>query len=151
MNRSLRRLLRVRELVEDLAELDLETKNAWLRGLEAAAETQRSLARQGRADAVEMLLKGSPLQLESLPMQNADIQIAGMKEARLEALAESARVPVEQARDLLLERRRERRQAEILIDAAVSAEEKNRLRRDQNRTDDWFQSRSSPSRTRGQK
>jgi flagellar biosynthesis chaperone FliJ len=55
---------------------------------------------------------------------------------------------VDQARDELVERRRDRRQAEILQAAAARKEEKRQLRRDQNRTDDWFQSRSGRGKRR---
>ena len=77
-----------------------------------------------------------------------DAELTGSREARLGVLAEAAKPAVDQARDKLVERRRDRRQAEILQAAAARKEEKRQLRRDQNRTDDWFQSRSGRGKRR---
>jgi Flagellar FliJ protein len=143
MKRPMHRLLRVRELVEDLARLAFEGKNAEMRSLATAAERQRRLARSGRADAVQILAGGASTGREGWLMKMADAEISSWKEAKLEALREAAKPAVDQAQGELLARRVERRQVEILHENAARAEEKREVRREQNRTDDWFQSRAA--------
>ncbi len=139
MNRSLRRLLRIRELVEDRARLDLERKSAAMQALGQFATGQRQLARRIRADAVENLT-GQETTAE-WRMKIDDAEVIQQKGARLGTLAAAAKPAVDQARDELVEKRRELRQAEILHAAARREEERHQVRQDQNRTDDWFQSR----------
>ncbi len=141
MKRSLRRLLRIRELVEDRARLDLERKSAEMQALGRFATGQWQLARRIRADAVEDLI-GQETTTAGWRMKIDDAEVTHQKGVRLGALAEAAKPAVDQARDELVERRRELRQAEILHAAAMREEERHQVRQDQNRTDDWFQSRS---------
>lgn len=143
MKRPLLRLLRMRELVEDLARREMEGKGAAMRLLEEAAEQQRQMARSTRALAIEDLAGEGMQGGEAWQLKIADAELAQWTEMRLKAFAEAARPGVERAREELLERRMERRQAEILHTAAVQREEKSRVRDDQNRTDDRFQSRSA--------
>ena len=75
-------------------------------------------------------------------MKIDDAEVIQRKGARLGTLAAAAKPAVDQARDELVEQRRELRQAEILHAAAMREEERHQVRQDQNRTDDWFQSRS---------
>jgi flagellar export protein FliJ len=147
VNRSLSRLVRIRELVEDRARLDLEGRSAEMQALEQSAERQRQMARGIRNDAVQELSRPGPMP-EEWRLKVRDAELTGSREARLGALAEAAKPAVDQARDELVERRRDRRQAEILQAAAARKEEKRQLRRDQNRTDDWFQSRSGRGKRR---
>jgi len=142
MKRSLRRLLQVRELVEDLAQLEWEAKSAQMRALEESARREGRMARAIQRNAVEDLTAEKAGRREDWRLNMADAGIAGWKEARLGVLAEAARPAVDRAREDLLVRRQERRQVEILSAAAAHAEEKREIRHDQNRTDDWFQSRS---------
>lgn len=140
MTRPLHRLLRIRELVEDLALLDFEKKNAKMRALETSAKEQRQLALALRGDAVRSLIGEPSTGRDAWLMSIADAEISGWKEERLDALAGAEKPVVEQAREQLLTRRVERRQVEILRDSAARAEEKRQVRQEQNRTDDWFQS-----------
>jgi hypothetical protein len=143
MKRQLDRLLRIRGMLEDLSRLDFEGKSAAMRALERGAEKQRQMALGARAETVEEMAAGQPMERGSWRMRLADAEIFGWRKARLEAMAQAAKPGVEQAREELLERRVERRQAEILHEAAVRGEEKQLARQDQNRTDDWFQSRAA--------
>ena len=147
MNRSLNRLLRIRELIEDKTRLDLERNNAAMRTLEESAGRQRRMVRQIQDDAVKDLTGQAPM-TEQWLLDISDAALTGGREARLGALAAAMKPAVEQARDALVERRRDRRQAEILQADAEQKEEKCQLRRNQNRTDDWFQSRSRRRRGR---
>ncbi len=115
-----------------------------MRALEAAAERQLQIRRSIRASAIEDLTADTEAGREAWLLKSFDSEIAAWKKARIELLAEQARPPLEHAREDLLARRMERRQVEILHAAEVQEEEKRRIRHDQNRTDDWFQSRPAP-------
>jgi hypothetical protein len=149
MKPTLRRLLGIRELVEDLARLELAGRTAAMRALEEAAERQLQMRRSMQAGAIEDLTAGTEAGREAWLLKSVDSEIAACKKARIELLAEQARPPLERSREGLLAKRLERRQVEILHAAEVQEEEKRRIRHDQNRTDDWFQSRpASLHRTR---
>jgi hypothetical protein len=149
MKRKLDRVLRIRALLEDLSRLEFEKKIASLRFLETAAEWQRHLALSVRADALQMLAGDESARRESWLMRIADAEILDWKEARLEALAQEGQGAVREAREELLARRLERRQVEALLATAARAEKKGQVRREQNLTDDWFQSGSSREETKG--
>ena len=148
MNRSLLRLLRIREMVEDQARLELERTHAELRSLEQSAEQQRQMTRRIRTEVVEDIT-AQETTAEGLRLKMIDAELAGRCEARLKGLAEAAKPFVDQAREQFMERRRERRQAEILHSNALREEERHQIRQDQNRTDDLMQSRSHDSGRRG--
>ncbi len=145
MKRTLRRLLGIRELVEDLARLEMEGRRAEMRALEEAAERQLQMRRSMQAGAIEDLTAGTEAGREAWLLKSFDSEIALRKRARLELLAEQARPPLERSREELMAKRLERRQVEILHAAEMQEEEKSRIRDDQNRTDDWFQGRPSSS------
>ena len=142
MKRPLRQLLQIRELVEDLALAEFEDRAARMRALEMAAVRQEQEKRSLRARLVQDLMQPQAATPADWQLHRADSELASHREERLRALAEAERPEVDRARTDLLERRLERRQVETLHAAAVEAEEKRRVRLDQNRTDDWFQSQS---------
>lgn len=142
MKRTLGRLLHVRALLEDISWLDFERETADMRSLEMAAARQRQSAFRARADALLMLGKSESGYVE-WHMRIADAEILSWREAKLDGLAEAKQPAVSKAREELLTRRLERRQVEALLSAAESAEKKEQVRREQNRTDDWFQGRSA--------
>jgi hypothetical protein len=143
MKRKLDRVLRIRELLEDLSRLEFEKKITSIRFLETAAERQRQLALSVRADALQMLAGDESAGREPWLMRIADAEILDWKEERLEALAQEGQGAVREAREELLARRLERRQVEALLATAARAEKKGQVRREQNLIDDWFQSGSS--------
>jgi flagellar biosynthesis chaperone FliJ len=112
-----------------------------MRKLEQSAELQRQMGRGIGDDAVQELTHAGAM-VEERWLKFSDAALTNGRGQRLGALADAAKPVVNQAREELMERRRDRRQAEILRTAAARAEEKRELRREQNRTDDWFQSRS---------
>jgi len=142
MKKPLARLLRVRELVEDLSRREFESRSAEKRALEAAASRQRALGSALRNEAVDDLAQPWNAGHKTWRMKMADAEVAGWKRGKLDALAEAAQPEIDRAHGELMARRVERRQLEILHAAAVQAEERERVRQDQNRTDDWFQSRT---------
>ncbi|MFP5226637.1 MAG: hypothetical protein ACLGXA_03340 [Acidobacteriota bacterium] len=149
MKRTLLRLLQVRELVEELARVDLEGRSAEMRDLKTAAEQHRQTVRSMHAEALDDLTGNPAAAEENRWLHTADGAIAARKEARLEAMAAARKPALEQAREVLFARRLERRQVEVLHAAQMEAEEAHRIRQDQNRTDDWFQSRRTQRKPRG--
>jgi len=141
MKRRLDRLLHIRTLLEDRSRLALETRVAATRALELAARRERQLGDGNGAAALRLLTAGEDT--ESWLQRIADGEILRWKETRLRAFAEASQAALEEARAVLLAHRLERRQVEALLALARRAEEKEAVRREQTRTDDWFQSGSS--------
>jgi hypothetical protein len=147
MKRPLERLLRIRQLVENLSHLELERRTVEVRHLEQGAERQRKLAITARSNALAVLEAAGGAGTPAWLVGVADADILRWKRARLAAGAASRRPAMEAARQELLARRLERRQAETLAAAAAAAREKMRRRREQNQIDDWFQSRAAHRRS----
>jgi ribosomal protein L12E/L44/L45/RPP1/RPP2 len=139
MKHPLRRLLKLRSLLEDLSQLELERRGAEVRRLEAAAEQEQTQARTARRDGLRRLTAGE----NEWMIEAADAEILEWTSARLRSLAESRRPEVEAARAAFLERRLERRQVEALLTEAAEAEAVDEARREQQGVEDWFQSRTA--------
>jgi len=140
MRRTLDRLVRVRGLIESLSRVEFERKNAELRTIETSAKEQRRLGERTRAEVLKQLA-GEPS--PSWRLDLADGEILRWKRERLEVLAEGARPSLGRTREEYLRRRVDRRQAEVLAANAAQDEQRERARREQNRLDEWFQSRSA--------
>lgn len=145
MKHPLRRLLKLRALMEELSQLELERRHGEVRRLEAAAERGRAEARTTRRDALRRLEAGDP----EWGMDFADADLLAWKSGNLLALAEARRPEVEAARAEFLERRLERRQVETLVEEAAAAEAIEDGRREQKSVDDWFQGQGRGERFQG--
>jgi hypothetical protein len=143
MKLPLDRLLRIRQLLENLSHLELERRTMEVRQLERVSERQSRLALAARSGALELLEAQSVAGTPAWLMGVADAEILRWKRARVAACTAARRSSLEVARRELLARRIERRQAETLAAAAAAAREKTRRRREQNHVDDWFQSRAA--------
>jgi hypothetical protein len=150
MKRTLTRLLRIRQTIENLSLLELERRNLEARRVEQAAERQRRLALAARTQALASLEGSGAEAAPEWLLGVADAEILSWKRARLAAEALARRPGIEAARREMLARRLERRQVETLAAAAAAALEKQQIRREQNQVDDWFQSRAARSRTAGE-
>ncbi|MGA8109710.1 MAG: hypothetical protein WB974_09760, partial [Acidobacteriaceae bacterium] len=144
MTKNLRQVLRIRALLEDRARAELESRTRAVRQLESAAQQERGGAMASRSDAVERLIRGESG--AGWQMDLADAEILEWKSERLRAQAEAEKPAAAAARDAMLERRRERRQAETLVEAAERLEQQERVRREQRQVDDWFQGGRSQGR-----
>lgn len=138
MKRTLERVLRIRMLLEHRSLAELENQNTQLRGIAGEAERQRSAAADSREGALRRLASGSD---ESWLLDIADADLFDCRRTRFEQQAAKCRSEADAAREELLTRRRERRQVETLVAAAMAAEEADAVRREQRSVDDWFQSR----------
>lgn len=140
MKRRLERVVRIRKLLEELAHADLGRQIAAARSLEQSAAAHREGSGTARADAWKLLESGST---SSWLLGISDADLLAWKGGQLESLALARQPGIEAARQQLLSRRIERRQLEILDEAAAQTETRERIRRDQKAADDWFQSRAA--------
>jgi hypothetical protein len=154
--KNLEQVLRVRALMEDRARAELETRANVVRQMEDAAAGQRGGALAIRREGLAELAKGEARRGEAGPGESgrgefrqagvwlldvADAEILEWKSEQLRLRAEAEKPVVAEAREAMLERRRERQQMETLVGAARRAEEQERVRREQQQVDDWFQGR----------
>jgi hypothetical protein len=148
MRRPLQHLLRIRQLLENLSHLELERRSVEVRQLEQGAERQRRLALTARSEALALLEQEKAENTPAWLVGVADADLLRWKRARLAAHAAARRPAMEDARQELLARRLERRQAETLAATAAAARQRKLRRREQNQVDDWFQSRAGRGRPR---
>jgi len=146
MRRQLDRLLRIRHLLEHLSQVELQRNAEEVRRLELAVERQRRLVLAARSEALASLETDGAQTTPAWLVGVADAEMLRWKRARTGALAASHRPALEVARQEMLARRLERRQAETMAAAEETAREKKRRRREQNLVDDWFQSRIARNR-----
>jgi hypothetical protein len=138
VSRALRRLLRIRNLEEELRRLALDSAVAEMRRLEHALVLSGQRNRRGRALVVASAHNG---QFED--------RIAGVEETRLAIrhaevltpLVADMELEVAALRQEFLAKRVERRQAETLIDETEAREAVTAGRRAQQQIDDWYSSR----------
>ncbi|HEX3986533.1 MAG TPA: hypothetical protein VHX13_07975 [Acidobacteriaceae bacterium] len=136
MSKGLQRLFEVRQLLEELAGLDLQARAAELRRLEGAAQEHGRLAAEARSQAMGRLLAAA---VTDSWLEMADAEIYLWKRARIEAAARKVSEDLAVLRERRMTRRMERQQAEALLAEAARAEEEERRRREQQGADDWFQ------------
>ncbi len=143
VSRSLRRLLRIRELEEEQSRLDLESALGELHRIESALRATAVRNRQGR-------------ELVTLSAHTGEVadRLAGIEETRLaerhaEALtpmAAEAEIDAAAAREAFLLKRVERRQAETLIREIEARDAVEAGRQGQHAVDDWYLNRPQPAR-----
>ena len=142
-SKSLRRLLRVRQLVEEQRRAELEESIGALRRLQRAQEsvTERRL-RGGQ------LIDQSARQGQELDriVGLAETSLATAQGASLDAMIQDAEQESALQRELYLEKRVERRQAEALLDERWRLETQQNERREQQSLDDWRELRRAVAR-----
>jgi hypothetical protein len=138
VSRSLRRLLRVRELEEEQCRLALESSTGSLHRLQHALEATVERNRRGRR------LIESSVQSGELPDRLAgleEMRAAGRHGAALTPRIANAELDVAALREEFLAKRVERRQAETLIAEIEARDSIEAGRRSQQSLDDWFGNR----------
>jgi hypothetical protein len=143
MKRRLQRVLRVRKMLEDLAQTQFDRKAGEARQLEAAAGLRGTASRAVRTEAVASLCEPAGQDKAAWLTGLADAEILAWTADRLSGLAKARAPEVEAARRQLAASRLDRRQLETLAAAAARTEEREAIRKEQNGVDDWFQSRSA--------
>lgn len=138
VSRSLRRLLRIRDLEEEQLRTALESAMGELHSLENALTYAKIREQKG----IELLRSG-------VRDGELDQRQAGMVEAYAGQRTAAALVPrivlaqenAEDIRQEFLEKRVERRQAETLIESAQALEAVEAARKSQDALDDWYRAR----------
>jgi aspartokinase len=139
VSRAMRRLLRVLEMQEEQAKVQMESALADLRRLERALNAAGERERAGR-----QLVKTSAMASESTD------RLAGVEESRMASRQAAALKPriagagtaVNERRREFMDKRVERRQAETVIERAEAQEAAEAGRRGQRESDDWFLGKS---------
>lgn len=138
VSHALRRLLCIRELVEEQDRLALESALGELNRLEGALKVTAARDRRGRE-----LVSGSA-QTGELPDWLAGLEESRAASGRAKSLSlrvEVAEREVAGLRESFLARRVERRQAETLIQETEATDAVESARRAQQALDDWHRSR----------
>jgi hypothetical protein len=138
VSKSLQRLLRIRDLQEEQLRLALESAVVELRELEAAQNAAGARERQGRQLIGASVEAGQPVDRQAGLEQAA----AARRQARCLALrVVNAEKETMRLRQILLEKRVERRQAETLVSESEAEVGIELNRRSQQALDDWHGSR----------
>jgi flagellar biosynthesis chaperone FliJ len=138
VSRTLRRVLRIRNLAEEQSQLALESAMGELNRLEHALMAAAERDRRGRR------LVEASVRTGELPDRLAGLEEtrwAGRHAAALAPRIADAELDVATLRQEFLLRRIERRQAETLIEEAEARDAVEAGRREQRVLDDWFRNR----------
>lgn len=138
VSKALKRLLRVRGLEEEQHRSELELAMAELRRIEAALQECAARELRGRelVCAPDSMAERQAGHVELITAQRR----AGLLEERkLDAEREAMRL-----REVFLEKRIERRQAETLVDEAQTQEQLRMGHRAQQSLDEWHAGKASP-------
>ena len=99
------------------------------------------LAAEARDEAMRRLLDEA---VTDSWLGMADAEIFSWKRERMQEAAQHVSEKVAASRENMKARQIEREQAEALVTKAARVEEQERIRREQQHVDDWFQSLPSP-------
>lgn len=150
MKTPLTRLLRLRALLEESSRMELERSTAAASAISQARERERGNARVSRARAAEAIFQSSgqsnvasaAARLDDLArLREAEWRCAAMSagdEQRIVPLARAADRRVAKEREGFMERRKDRRQVERVLESAVERAHLERERHEQRELDDWF-------------
>ncbi len=139
VTRSLRRLLRIRDIEEEQHRLTLELAQSELRTIEDAIVASQWREQEGRMLVDAGLASGDVTDVQSgrLEVNSARSNFTSLLPRRDEC---EQRVNV--SREALREKQIERRQTEAVIEAAMATEKVKSVRHSQNDLDDWFRART---------
>ena len=140
MPHPLKRLLRLRSLVEETSRMELEGRAALVTRIDQARKRELRTVREGRALAIESICEddGAGDQTGGRSAGWSAAETAVWRERQLAPLAEAAERRVMESREEFFERRKERRQVESVLGAAEERMGIEQERRTQRELDDWF-------------
>jgi hypothetical protein len=167
MAKALQRILRIRQLAEEQARLEVERAAQRARQASAACARQATLEHEQRTTLAASWIhrmddpecKGAAVnpanqssettEEKGWLMEEATLEFFGWRRMRLEALTETELARMEPLIATYTERRRELRQTEQLIEQRASAETMEKNRRAQAETDEWFSQQTLMRQRRG--
>ncbi len=135
MSKTLSRVLRLRILVEETSRLELEAESQQLRRLELKVEDAVQQAHVSREGAFDGLHRGDA---ESWLLEEGCCELAEWQGGRLRGLEQEQASRVAALREAFLQRRKETRQVETLLDAYNALLQIEQGRREQAALDEWF-------------
>ncbi|HTV04997.1 MAG TPA: hypothetical protein VME86_06475 [Acidobacteriaceae bacterium] len=140
MKHPLKRLLRLRLLVEESSRLELESQAALAAKIDLERQREARMAREGRALAVASICeeRSTADQTAQRSAGWGAAESASQREEKLGTLAQAVERRVVESREDFLERRKERRQVENVLEAAGERARYEQERRVQRELDDWF-------------
>jgi hypothetical protein len=145
VSRAMRRLLRVLEMQEEQAKVQMESALADLRRLERALDAAGERERAGRwlvhSSAIAGETPGTIPNIDPITDRLAGVEearLAGRQAAALKPKIACAGAAVNERRQEFLDRRVERRQAETVIAHGEAQQAEEADRRRQRELDDWF-------------
>jgi len=145
----LKRLLRIRSLLEEASRADLERRVIESARVEAAVRRQEDAVRRLRGEGLAPLLAsgGSNVapsraetegQSRNRYLAEKELRASQPVRERLEWMAKQEARRMLASREEFLARRKERRQVELLLQAENQRRRVEEARRDQRTLDDWF-------------
>ncbi|HTD55899.1 MAG TPA: hypothetical protein VK670_10995 [Silvibacterium sp.] len=146
MKGSLARILRLRALLEEESRLGLEKLSSEANRIEGACEAERRMVSNSRGAAFSLLegqgsqsrLDGVELTQEAWLVAVGEGSLAAFREERLEALRKVSAKRLETGRDEMLQLRKARQQAEILLRQEGERRRTELERNWQRGLDDWY-------------
>ena len=160
MAKPLQRILRIRQLAEEQARLEVERAAQRARQASAACARQVTLEHEQRTTLAASWTRrmddpanvgrlvspadhsGEAAEEKGWLMEEAVLEFFGWRRMRLEELREAELRRMEPLIENYTERRRELRQTEQLIEQRANAEAMEKNRRAQAETDEWFAQRT---------
>jgi hypothetical protein len=136
---ALGRLYRLRSLLEDVSRVELEMRLQELAQIEAGMSFLAEGQKMNRGKSFTGFLQAdnaSWIEAEAL------VELAAWQQEMLVPIQEKKATEVEEAKAVLLERRKESRQVESVMESRAAQRAILRNRREQRELDDWFNQRS---------
>jgi ribosome-binding ATPase YchF (GTP1/OBG family) len=137
MSRSLKRILKIRELVEDQSRLRMETAMRDLAQIELNMDRWHRRQMFSREYGFDSLMKSD---FEGRLAAEAEEYLSGQRVERLIPVRHNMQQQVFICRSDFLEKRKQTLQASTLLDKAEAEAEAERLKREQMALDEWYQS-----------
>lgn len=120
--------------------MELERRAALAARIEGAQEEERRTIRESREAALRKICEDGPAheQTQQRTTEWSNAENAAWHEQQLEPLARATARRVAEGREEFFERRKERQQVEIVLEAERANLRAEQERKDQRSLDDWF-------------
>jgi hypothetical protein len=132
--------MRLRSLFEESSRMEVERRAALAARIDSAQQQERESIRDSRRRALNAICENGPAagQAQQRTTEWSNAETAAWREQQLRPLAQAAARRVAEGRDEFLERRKERRQVESVLNSEKARTAAEQERRSQRELDDWF-------------
>jgi hypothetical protein len=137
---ALARLLRLRLLLEESSRMELERRAALSARIDRAQGFEKQAIHASREHALKKICEDGPAVDQALQRTTdwSNAESAAWRRQQLQPLAAATARSVAEGREEFLERHKERRQVESVLDAERARLQVEQERRAQRDLDDWF-------------